>query len=124
MTMHRYEAHATIVPGACELGVGGHLMQLVTLTLTDAGAVTMVTVGAKRHAEKMVAIGVAVLIALVGVGNTLSLSVLERTHELGLLRAIGMDRSGIRSMVRWEAAIIATFVATLPECAPMKRPMR
>ncbi len=41
MTMHRYEAHATIVPGACELGVNGHLMQLVTLTLTDAGAVAM-----------------------------------------------------------------------------------
>lgn len=38
---------------------------------------------------------------------------LERTHELGLLRAIGMDRAGIRSMVRWEAAIIATFGALL-----------
>lgn len=41
MTDHRYEAHATILPGACELGVNGHLIGLVTLTLTDAGAVTM-----------------------------------------------------------------------------------
>ncbi|MBA3747900.1 MAG: hypothetical protein H0W96_10485 [Solirubrobacterales bacterium] len=40
MTDHRYEAHATIVPGACELAVGGHLIALVTLTLTDAGPVT------------------------------------------------------------------------------------
>ncbi|MEO9222024.1 MAG: FtsX-like permease family protein [Mycobacteriaceae bacterium] len=55
----------------------------------------------------------AVVIALLGVLITMLLSVLERTHELGLLRAIGMDRSGIRSMVRWEAAIIATFGALL-----------
>jgi len=41
MTDHRYEAHATIVPGACEFVVGGHLTQLVTLTLTDSGPVTM-----------------------------------------------------------------------------------
>jgi hypothetical protein len=41
MTMHRYEARATIVPGACELGVNGHLMQLITLTLTDAGPVAL-----------------------------------------------------------------------------------
>ncbi|MCA1678058.1 MAG: hypothetical protein LC790_03630 [Actinobacteria bacterium] len=41
MTMHRFEVHATIVPGECELSVNGHLIQLVTLTLTDAGPVTM-----------------------------------------------------------------------------------
>lgn len=55
----------------------------------------------------------AILIALLGVLITMLLSVFERTHELGLLRAIGMDRSGLRSMVRWEAAIVATFGATL-----------
>jgi putative ABC transport system permease protein len=55
----------------------------------------------------------AVVIALLGVLITMLLSVLERTHELGLLRALGMDRSDIRSMVRWEAAIIATFGALL-----------
>jgi hypothetical protein len=41
MTMHRYEARADIVAGECELGVGGRLIQLVTLTLTDAGPITM-----------------------------------------------------------------------------------
>ncbi len=41
MTMHRYEARADMVPGECERMVDGHPAQLVTLTLTDAGAVTM-----------------------------------------------------------------------------------
>jgi hypothetical protein len=41
MTDHRYEAHATIINGECEHGVDGRALQLVTLTLTDAGAVTM-----------------------------------------------------------------------------------
>jgi len=41
MTMHRYEARADIVPGERELGVGARLIQLVRLTLTDAGPITM-----------------------------------------------------------------------------------
>jgi len=41
MTDHRYEARADIVPGACEHGVNGHLIALVTLTLTDAGPVAL-----------------------------------------------------------------------------------
>jgi hypothetical protein len=40
MTDHRYEARADIVPGECELSVDGRPLQLVTLTLTDAGPVT------------------------------------------------------------------------------------
>ena len=40
MTEHRYEARADIVAGACELGVDRHAIQLVTLTLTDAGPIT------------------------------------------------------------------------------------
>ena len=55
----------------------------------------------------------AILIALLGVLITMLLSVFERTHELGLLRAVGMDRRDVRSMVRWEAAIISTFGAVL-----------
>ncbi len=55
----------------------------------------------------------AIIIALMGVLITMLLSVLERTHELGLLRAVGMDRRDVRSMVRWEAAIISTFGAAL-----------
>lgn len=53
------------------------------------------------------------LAIIIGVLITMLLSVFERTHELGLLRAIGMDRRDVRSMVRWEAAIISTFGAVL-----------
>jgi putative ABC transport system permease protein len=54
-------------------------------------------------------LGLAVIIALFGITNTLSLSVIERTRELGLLRAVGMSRSQVRRMVRWESVIIALF---------------
>jgi putative ABC transport system permease protein len=49
----------------------------------------------------------AVVIALIGIANTLALSIYERTRELGLLRAVGMSRSQVRSAVRWESVIIA-----------------
>jgi putative ABC transport system permease protein len=60
-----------------------------------------------------VMLALAVSIALLGIGNTLALSICERTRELGLMRAVGMTRSQTRSMVRWEAAIIAVFGSTL-----------
>lgn len=49
----------------------------------------------------------AILIALLGIGNTLALSIFERTRELGVLRAVGMTRSQLRSTIRWESVIIA-----------------
>ena len=49
----------------------------------------------------------AVVIALFGIANTLALSVVERRRELGLLRAVGMQRSQVRASVRWEAVLIA-----------------
>jgi putative ABC transport system permease protein len=51
-------------------------------------------------------IGLAIVIGLFGIVNTLTLSVVERVRELGLLRAVGMDRRQVRSMVRWEAVIV------------------
>jgi putative ABC transport system permease protein len=56
-----------------------------------------------------VMLALAVVIALLGIANTLSLSILERTRELGVLRAIGATRARLRSMVRWESVIIALF---------------
>jgi putative ABC transport system permease protein len=53
-------------------------------------------------------LGLALLIALLGIGNALALSILERTRELGVLRAVGMTRAQLRSAVRWESVIIAT----------------
>jgi putative ABC transport system permease protein len=58
-------------------------------------------------------LALAVVIALLGIANTLALSVFERTRELGVMRAIGMSRSQVRSMVRWESVIIAVFGTTL-----------
>jgi len=53
----------------------------------------------------------AVLIALLGIVNTLALSVFERTRELGLLRAVGMTRAQVREMVRWESVVISLIGA-------------
>ena len=55
----------------------------------------------------------AVLIALMGIANTLALSIHERTRELGVLRAVGMSRSQLRSSVRWESMIVALFGTAL-----------
>ena len=60
-----------------------------------------------------VMVALAVVIALIGIANTLALSVFERTRELGLVRAVGMTRRQLRRMVRYEAALVATFGATL-----------
>jgi putative ABC transport system permease protein len=49
----------------------------------------------------------AILIALIGLANTLSLSIHERSRELGLLRAVGLTRGRLRAMVRWESVITA-----------------
>ena len=55
----------------------------------------------------------SVLIALLGITNTLSLSIIERTREIGLLRAVGMSRKQVRRMIRWESVIISVFGAVL-----------
>jgi putative ABC transport system permease protein len=54
-------------------------------------------------------LALAVVIALIGIANTLGLSVVERTRELGMLRAVGATRAQVRSAVRWEAGLIASF---------------
>jgi putative ABC transport system permease protein len=52
-------------------------------------------------------LALAIVIALIGIANTLALSVHERTRELGLLRGIGMTRRQVRGAIRWESVIIA-----------------
>jgi putative ABC transport system permease protein len=52
-------------------------------------------------------LALAVLIALLGIGNTLALSIFERTRELGVMRAVGMTRRQLRATIRWESVIIA-----------------
>ena len=58
-------------------------------------------------------LGMALLISVVGVVNTLAMSVFERTREIGMLRAIGLDRTGIKQMVRLESVVISLFGAAL-----------
>jgi len=58
-------------------------------------------------------LALAILIALLGIGNTLALSIVERTRELGVLRAVGMTRAQLRSAIRWESVIIAVQGAVL-----------
>ncbi len=58
-------------------------------------------------------LGLAVLIALIGIVNTLMLSVFERTHEIGLLRAVGMKRRQVRTMIRSESVILSIFGALI-----------
>jgi putative ABC transport system permease protein len=55
----------------------------------------------------------AVVIAVLGIMNTLALSVFERTREFGLLRAVGTSKRQLRRAVRWEAVIVSVFGALL-----------
>ncbi|MEU8783463.1 FtsX-like permease family protein [Streptomyces sp. NPDC048637] len=58
-------------------------------------------------------LGMAVLISVLGIVNTLAMSVFERTREIGMLRAVGLDRTGIKQMVRLESVVISLFGAVL-----------
>ena len=60
-----------------------------------------------------VLLALAVLVALIGIVNTLMLSVFERTQEIGLLRAVGMKRRQVRAMIRSESVIVALFGAVV-----------
>ena len=58
-------------------------------------------------------LGLAVIVSLFGIVNTLALSIYERTRELGLLRAVGMSRRQVRRIVRYESVITALIGAVL-----------
>ena len=61
----------------------------------------------------IVLLAFAILISIFGIANTLALSIHERTRELGMLRAIGMSRRQVRTMIRYEAVITALIGAIL-----------
>ncbi|AMW10922.1 ABC transporter [Streptomyces qaidamensis] len=58
-------------------------------------------------------LAMAVIVAVLGVINTLAMSVFERSQEIGMLRAIGLDRKGIKQMVRLESLVISLFGGVL-----------
>lgn len=74
--------------------------------------------GQQANVNQLVALvtallALAVIIALFGIVNTLALSIVERTREIGLLRILGLSRRQLRSMVRWESVIIALLGSML-----------
>ena len=55
----------------------------------------------------------SIVIAVLGISITLALGVFERTREIGLMRAVGMNKRQTRRTVRWEAIIVSTFGAVV-----------
>jgi putative ABC transport system permease protein len=102
-------------PGAVRAGIDKVVAGLPTVTLKDQAEFA-----AEQRApiDQMLALiyallGLAVVIAVLGIVNTLALSVIERTREVGLLRAVGLSRRQLRTMVRLESIIIALLGAVL-----------
>jgi putative ABC transport system permease protein len=58
-------------------------------------------------------LAMAVIVAVLGVINTLAMSVFERSQEIGMLRAIGLDRRSVKRMVRLESLVISLFGGVL-----------
>jgi putative ABC transport system permease protein len=100
-----------------------HVQQQVTALLTNEPEVTVQN-QKDRVAQQasgldqlvlilLILLALAIIIAVLGVINTLALSVIERTRELGLLRAVGMRRSQMGQMITVESVVIAVFGAVL-----------
>ncbi|MGY1824083.1 FtsX-like permease family protein [Geodermatophilus sp. SYSU D00079] len=92
----------------------------VGTTASDASVTGIVTVRAQvaQVLDTLLLVvtgllGIAVVIALIGVGNTLALSVVERRQENGLLRALGLTRRQLRGLLAWEAVLVAGVAAVL-----------
>lgn len=85
------------------------------VTVTDRSSFVKQQTSGFDTVETMIQIllTLAIIIAALGVINTLALSVIERTRELGLLRAIGMKRSQIMGMITVESVVISVFGAVL-----------
>ena len=106
-------------PGADAVAVASQVGEAVAAVPNSSARVTDDFV-VQRTSSVDVILGIvsvlllfSVAVAALGIANTLALSVVERTRELGLLRAVGMTRRRVRRMVRIEGVIIAAFGATL-----------
>jgi putative ABC transport system permease protein len=102
-------------PAAVQADIAGVLADLPTVTVKDQDAFAA---DQRAPVDQLLAIiyallGLAVIIAVLGIVNTLALSVIERTREVGLLRAVGMSRRQLRSMIRLESVAISVLGAVL-----------
>jgi putative ABC transport system permease protein len=107
-------------PGVDQEKVQGQLTKLVETSFPTAEVLNQQEL--KENREEQVnqlvnlftaLLALAIVISLFGIANTLALSIHERTRELGMLRAIGMSRRQVRTMVRYEAVITALIGAIL-----------
>ncbi|MFF3645810.1 ABC transporter permease [Streptomyces sp. NPDC002564] len=85
------------------------------ITIQDKDAISNAVAGGINMILNMLygLLAMAILIAVLGVINTLAMSVFERKHEIGMLRAIGLDRAKVKQMVRLESVVISLFGAVL-----------
>ena len=103
-------------PGrAVEAGIDKVIADLPTVTLKDQDEFAAEQ---RQPIDQLLYIiyallGLAVVIAVLGIVNTLALSVIERTREIGLLRAVGLSRRQLRTMLRLESVAIALLGAVL-----------
>jgi putative ABC transport system permease protein len=102
-------------PAAVRAGIDAVVADLPTITAKDQAEFA-----AEQRApvDQLLTViyallGLAVIIAVLGIVNTLALSVIERTREVGLLRAVGLSRRQLRTMVRLESVAIAVLGAVL-----------
>ncbi|MFI6152087.1 ABC transporter permease [Kitasatospora sp. NPDC051170] len=121
LVKHEPKAHASAVLVKGQNGATEALKQ----SLTDAtGANPVIEVKSMEDVRKNFSqaitfalnmmyglLAMSVLVAILGVINTLAMSVFERKREIGMLRAIGLDRRGIKRMVRLESVVISVFGA-------------
>jgi putative ABC transport system permease protein len=126
-----------VAPATIAFGSGGTPQDSLVLVRTDGGAtpanqralqraladdfpnIDVLTRGQFRddqqaQVDQFLTVLIAILtlseiIAILGIINTLALSVFERTRELGLLRVVGMSRRQVRRMIRWESVVIAVL---------------
>jgi len=102
-------------PAAVKAGISRVIADLPTVTLKDQAEFAAEQ---RQPIDQMLymiyaLLGLAVVIAVLGIVNTLALSVIERTREIGLLRAVGLSRRQLRTMLRLESVVIALLGASL-----------
>ena len=106
---------AGVPPAAARAAIARALADQPTVEVTDRDHLRQRAAAELAPALRVyyTLFGLMILIALFGIVNTLALSVLERVRELGLLRVLGMQRRQVRTMLRWEAAIMAATGAVV-----------
>jgi putative ABC transport system permease protein len=100
-----------VQPAAVEQAINQKLQSFPTAVLRSPEAAAQERMATVDNMLGLVTVLLllAATIALLGITNTLALSILERRREVGLLRAVGTTRSQIAAMIRWEAALVAVL---------------